>query len=97
MKYGKFVSAIYIINVVIQGLFNLAFPMALGFAIAWLLVEKASSPSFLYPLLIVIGAIVGIISMIGFILNTMVVVERLENQNNKKNESKKTTESKDNQ
>ena len=97
VKYGKFISAVYIINIITQGLFTLAFPMVLGFAVAWMLVEKAGSPTFLYPLLIVIGAVIGIISMISFILNTMVVIERLENQHKEKNKSNKTTEFKDNQ
>ena len=34
VKYGKFISAVYIINIITQGLFTLAFPMVLGFAVA---------------------------------------------------------------
>ena len=84
MKYGKFVSAVYIINVVIQGFFSLACPMGLGFLAAWLLVTRAGCPTFLYPVLIVLGTLIGLYSMVKFITDTMAAVERLEKQREEK-------------
>ncbi len=92
MRYGKFVSAVYILNVIVQSFFSLACPMGLGLLSAWLLVEKASAPSFLYALLIVFGALVGLYSMVKFILDTMTAVERLEKQHKDKDTAAKNNE-----
>ncbi len=89
MRYGKFVSAVYIINIVIQSFFSLACPMGLGFLIAWLLVSRLEAPTFLYPIFIVLGALVGLYSMVRFILDAMTAVERLERANMKKIKEKK--------
>jgi hypothetical protein len=80
LKYGKFVSAMYIISVVIQGFFSLACLMALGALFAWVFVSRAGAPTVLYPIFIVLGALIGFYSMIRFILNTMQAVERLEKE-----------------
>lgn len=84
MRYGKFVNAIYLINVIVQSFFSLACPMGLGFLSAWLLVEKAGAPAFLYAVFIVLGALIGIYSMVKFIITTMAAVERLEKQREEK-------------
>ncbi len=89
MRYGKFVSAVYIINVVVQSFFSLACPMGLGFLGAWLLVGKAGAPPFLYAVFITLGALIGLYSMVKFILDTMAAVERLEKQHEEKNVHKK--------
>ena len=88
MRYGKFVSAVYIVNVLIQGLLSLACPMGLGLLLAWLLVSKNGAPVFLYPLFIVLGALIGLYSMVKFILDTMTAVERLERQREEKEKKK---------
>ena len=88
MKYGKFVSAVYIINVVIQGFFSLACPMGVGFLAAWLLVTKAGAGVFWYPVLIILGTFIGLYSMVKFILSTMAAVERLEKQREEKEKRK---------
>ncbi len=87
VRYGKFVSAVYIINIVVQSFFSLVCPMGLGFLSAWLLVEKAGAAPYLYAVLTVLGALVGIYSMIKFILDTMKAVERLERQHEEKRSS----------
>lgn len=84
MKYGKFVGAVYIINVVVQSFFSLACPMLLGVFGSWLLVEKAGAPTFIYAILTVLGALIGLYSMIRFILTTMAAVERLDAQREEK-------------
>lgn len=84
MRYGKFVSTVYIINVIIQGFFSLACPMGLGILGAWLLVEKAGAPTFVYPILIILGTLIGLYSMVKFVLDTMAAVERIEKQNEQK-------------
>ncbi len=92
MRYGKFVSAVYIINVIVQSFFSLACPMGLGFLGAWLLVNKAGAPAFVYAVFIVLGTLIGIYSMIKFILDTMAAVERLERQHKEKEGTAKKSE-----
>lgn len=55
--------------------------MGLGFLAAWLLVQKAGAPRFLYPVLIILGTLIGLFSMVRFIIDTMTTVERLEKEN----------------
>ena len=76
--YKKFVSAMYVINIVSQAIFTLATPIALGFGISWLLVEYASAPFFVYAVFITVGALCGFYSMIKFVLSAMAALERLE-------------------
>ena len=80
IMYGKFVSAVYLLNIIFQSFFNLAFPIALSILGSWLLVEKASAPGWIYAPLVVIGVIIGFSSMIKFILSATRALDRLEEQ-----------------
>jgi F0F1-type ATP synthase assembly protein I len=83
--YRKIVSATYVLNIIFQSFFNLAFPIGLGILISWLLVENAGAPGWIYAPLVIIGVIIGFSSMIKFILSAMRALERLEAQKNSTN------------
>ena len=88
--YYKFVSGIYALNIIIQGLFNLVTPPILFFFIALLSVKKLGAPEWIYVIAIVIGFIIGIICMIKFIIVAMNNLERLDKiqkseKNNRRN------------
>ena len=85
--YKKFISALYVINIVSQAIFTLLTPIALGFGISWLLVRYASVPSWIYAVLITLGALIGFYSMIKFVLSAMASLDRLEKS---RSTSKKT-------
>ena len=78
--YRKFVSAMYVLNILFQSLFNLATPILVMLGLSWLLVEKCGAPEWLYAILGVFGALVGCVSMIKFILGAMSSLERLEKE-----------------
>ena len=78
--YKRIVSALYVINIVFQALFTILVPIALGFGIAWLLVSKASVQSWIYAVLIPLGALCGFYSMIKFVLSAMSALDRMEKQ-----------------
>ncbi len=78
--YGKFVSAMYILNILFQSLFNLATPILLMLGLSWLFVNKLSAPAWLYAVFGVVGAVVGFFSMIKFILTASQSLERLEKE-----------------
>lgn len=78
--YRKFVSAMYVLNILFQSLFNLATPIFLMLGLSWLAVSKWGAPEWLYAILGVVGALVGFVSMIKFILGAMSSLEHLEKE-----------------
>ena len=90
----KIVNAAYILNIVSQAFFNLAFPIGVGVLGSFLLVKYASVGSWIYALLVVLGAVIGFYSMIKFVLSAMAALERLEKEQNEKYSSEKKNEEK---
>ena len=78
--YRKFVSAMYLLNIIFQSFFNLALPIGAALLISMLLVEKAGAPGWIYAPLTVLGVIIGFFSMIRFILSATRALDRLEAQ-----------------
>lgn len=78
--HKKLFNALYILNIVSQALFTLVIPAALLYGITWLLVLKLSLPEWLYAIALVLGFVLGFISMIKFILTSMAGLERLEKE-----------------
>ena len=78
--YKKFVSALYLINIIAQAIFTLLTPAALMLLISWLLVTRLSLPEWLYAVFIPIGMIAGFISMIRFVISATDSLERIEKQ-----------------
>ena len=86
--YRKFVSAMYVLNILFQSLFNLTTPILLMLGLSWLLVSKCGVPEWIYAILGVAGVLVGFVSMIKFILGAMSSLERLEKEHMKKDKEK---------
>lgn len=78
--YRKIVSATYVLNIVFQAFFTLVCPAGLCFLISWLLVRFASAPKWIYAPALIIGVMVGLISMVKFIISAMGALEKLEEQ-----------------
>ena len=81
---GQAISFIYVMNIIAQSIFSLLFNVAVYFGIGYLLTSFLGVDAWIYIPLIVIGFIVGIISMIKFIISAMAGLERLENERNGK-------------
>lgn len=90
MMYAKLVSAMYVLNIIFQSFFNLAFPIGLSILGSWLLVDKAGAPGWIYAPLVIVGVIIGFSSMIKFILSAMRALDRLEEQKKRTKETKET-------
>ena len=73
--YDKIVSALYLLNIVFQSFFNLAFPIV-------------SAPGWVYAPLVLFGVAVGFVSMIRFILSATRALDRLEEQKKVKNKKR---------
>ncbi len=81
----RLMNVMYLINIVVQSFFNLLLPIGLMIFFSWLLTTKLGAGQWIYIVLIMLGVVVGFISMIRFILTAMAGLERLENeQKNKK-------------
>jgi TRAP-type C4-dicarboxylate transport system permease small subunit len=81
--YRKFISAMYLLNIVFQSFFNLALPIGAAILASWLLVEKASAPGWIYAPLVIVGVVIGFVSMIRFILSATRALDRLEAEREK--------------
>ena len=82
--YRKLIGALYMINILLQGLMTLVIPAGLMFLLSWLLVSYASAPTWIYAALIPIGAVAGFISMIKFVIRAAEGAERLNVERNDK-------------
>ena len=63
-----------------QSLFSLVTPIGLMLALSYLLATYCGIGGWIYAILVTLGAIVGIYSMISFILHTSSAIEALERQ-----------------
>ena len=77
---SKAFSALYTLNIIFQGLFNLVTPAALLFFISYLFIKKAGAPEWIYAITLPVGIFFGLYSMVKFILAAMKALDRLENQ-----------------
>lgn len=74
----KIYNAAYLINVIFQSFFNLMFPMALMFFIGWIAVSRLSFGQWVYAVLLIFGLIIGLISMIKFLIYALDSFEKIE-------------------
>ena len=82
--YRKFITPVYVLNMLIQSLFTLALPIGAAIGISYLLVNHASVGGWIYAVLITLGIISGFFSMIRFIIRGMAALEALEKQREEK-------------
>ena len=85
--HKKITNALYALNIVFQSFFDLVTPAALFFGIAWLLVKYLSLPEWIYAPAIILGILLGFVSMIKFIITAMAGLERLECEQKEKKKS----------
>ena len=76
--YRKIVSATYVINIIFQAFLTLLMPAGLCFLVSWLLVSYAGAPTWLYAPLLIVGVMLGLFSMVKFVISAMSALERLE-------------------
>ena len=81
--HNKLFSFLYAINIVSQAIFSLLVPVGLLLAAAWLLVNRAGAPKIVYAAAVILGFLIGMYSMVRFIMTATANLERLENQENK--------------
>ena len=80
---SKLFSVLYAMNIIMQSIFDLAAPAALLFFISWMLVKRVGAPEWIYAIAIPLGILIGLYSMVRFILSATAALTRLEEQNKK--------------
>lgn len=90
--YKKFINAVSLLNLLGQAIYSLALPIALGALAAFLLTEYASAPSWIWAILMTLGAIMGLYSMVKYILTATAGMDRLKKQQKADEEQKRDKE-----
>ena len=70
-------------NVLVSALFTLLTPVGILFLIAWLLNTKAGVGNYIYAVLLIVGVLVGLVSMIRFLIKASETLERIEKERGK--------------
>ena len=87
--YREAISALHVVNIVFQAIFNLLWQIALMLLLAFLSVKYLSWPEWVYAPFVVFGALTGIYSMIKFILSASRSLESLEKQHKAEKKAEK--------
>ena len=82
--YGKFVSAVYYINMAVQALVSFAFPIALLGGLAWFLTSRGLTEEWVYVPCILLGVGAGFYAMIRFVAAAAAQIRALEAQEKEK-------------
>lgn len=90
--HKKFFGVMYAINIIMQAVFSLLTPAALLFALSFLFVKKFGAPTWIYAVAIALGIILGLISMVKFVITASEGLQRLENQQRKNKTGHNTDE-----
>lgn len=90
--YKKFINAVSLLNLLGQAIYSLALPIALGALAAFLLTEYASAPSWIWAILMTLGALIGLYSMVKYILTATAGMDRMKKQQIADEEQKRDKE-----
>ena len=76
--YKKFVSAMYLMNIVVQAIFSLVSPALLLFGVSYLLVRFLGAPIWIHAISISVGILIGLVSMVRFVITALNNLEKIE-------------------
>lgn len=81
--HKKIFNAVQTLNILFQALYSLALPIGIAALVSYLLTSNGLAPSWIWAILIVLGTLIGLVSMIRFIISATDNLERLERENEK--------------
>ena len=73
-------NAMYAFNIILQAFWSLLFPVGAGLLLGWLLTEKCGMGDYVFVILILLGVLVGLFSMLRFLISALAGLERLEKE-----------------
>ena len=84
-------SAVYVVNIIIQSIFTLLMHIGAGLLLSWILVDKCGLPTWLYAIIITFTTLLGLFSMMRFILTAMRALDHLEKSRKEKRRKNEDT------
>lgn len=78
--YDKLSSMLHSMNIIFQALYSLVMPIGIGGFSSYLLTKYASAPKWIWAVLLTLGTLLGLYSMVKYILTAMKNLELLEKQ-----------------
>ena len=76
--YKKFVNTVKLLNLIFQSLYTLALPIGCGALISHLTTKHLSWPDWVWALFLTLGVIIGLVSMVKYILTDIKNMERMK-------------------
>lgn len=76
----KLFNALQVLNVLFQAIYSLALPIGIGVLVSYLLTRFASVPGWIYAVMIILGVLMGLYSMVKYILIALGNMDRAEKQ-----------------
>lgn len=76
----KFVNTLHIVNIVFQSFYSLLFPVAIAGLISYLLTSNGIADSWVWAVALTVGFLIGLVSMIKFILSATANLDRIEKE-----------------
>ncbi len=78
--HTRLTNALHLLNILFQSLYSLAMPVGIGALASYLLTEYTSVGGWIWAVFLTCGVLIGLVSMVKFILISMKNLERLEKQ-----------------
>ena len=91
---NELTEGVKVLNIVLQSFFSLILDIFVSVGLGWLLVEKLGAPDWTYAVIIVIGVLIGLLSMLRFILAALGNMEKIERDRQKEQQEKINKEKK---
>ena len=90
--YTRLTNALHLLNILFQSLYSLAMPIGIGALASYLLTKHTSVGGWIWAVLLTGGVLMGLISMVKFVITSTSNLERLEKQ---REENRATIEEKE--
>lgn len=78
--HKKIFDALTMLNLLGQAIYTLALPIGIGALISFLLTKYADAPGWIWAILLTFGTLIGLYSMIKYILSAMAGIEKTKKQ-----------------
>ena len=93
--YRKWISAMYVINIVFQSFLSLVAPIGLSILFCYLATMRWGAPAWIYVPAVILATFSGIYFMVRFILNAMRALDSLEKAGEKTEERRRLEKERD--
>lgn len=78
--HKKIFSALELLNILFQAFYTLALPIGIGALASFLLTKFLYAPSWIWAVLLILGVLIGLYSMIKYILTATAGIDRRDKQ-----------------